>query len=53
MAVHSNAVLTDVQKFSYLKTLVEGVTKGAIEGLALTAESYREAVEILGKRFGN
>ena len=50
--VHSNSELTDVQKFSYLKSLVEGVAKEAIEGLSLSADSYREAVYILNKRFG-
>ena len=52
-AVHSNSELTDVQKFYYLKSLVEGVAKEAIEGLSLSADSYHEAVDILNKRFGN
>ena len=48
-SVHSNSELTDVQKLSYLKSLVEGVAKEAIEGLSLSADSYCEAVDILNK----
>ena len=53
VAVHSNPELSDVQKFSYLKSLVEGSAKEAIDGLSLSKESYLEAVDILTKRFGN
>ena len=49
VSVHSNSELTDVQKLSYLKSLVEGVAKEVIEGLSLLADSYCEAVDILNK----
>ena len=52
-AVHNNASLSDVNKFTYLKSLVLKSVKDAIEGLALTAANYEEAVAILKKRFGN
>lgn len=52
-AVHSNVDLSPVQKFSYLKTLLVGVAKEAVDGLSLSAVSYDEAVDILKKRFGN
>ena len=52
-AVYSNVDLSPIQKFSYLKTLLVGVAKEAIDGLSLSAESYSEAVDILKKRFGN
>ena len=52
-AVHNNASLSDVNKFTYLKSLVLKSAKDAIEGLALKAANYEEAVAILKKRFGN
>lgn len=50
--MHSNSEL-EIQKFSYLKSLMEGTAQEVIQGLSLTAEGYHEAVEILSKRFGN
>jgi DNA-binding transcriptional ArsR family regulator len=52
-AVHSNPEISDVQKFTYLKSLVEGTAREAISGLSLSADNYEEAVGILEKRFGN
>lgn len=52
-AVHSNPDISRIQKFSYLKSLMEGTAWEAIQGLALTAEGYQEAIDILTKRFGD
>ena len=52
-AVHSSPHLTDIQKSSYLKSLVEGPAWESMKGLSLMGESYKEALEILTKRFGN
>ena len=52
-AVHNNEELSDINKFTYLRSLVGHSTKDAIEGLALTPANYGEAVAILQKRFGN
>ena len=49
-AVHSNDRL---DKFNYLRSLLEGTAYDAVAGLALTAANYEQAVEILKKRFGN
>ena len=43
-AVHNNAALSDVDKFTYLKSLVGRSAKDAIEGLPLTVANYKEAV---------
>lgn len=51
-AVHSNPGLTNVDKFSYLVSLLEGSALRAIEGLPVTEENYDSAVDILKKRFG-
>lgn len=49
-AVHNNKDLSDVDKFNYLRLLS---AYDAIAGLTLSAANYREAIEILKKRFGN
>ena len=51
-AVHSNPELTDI-KFNYLQSLLQKSAKESIAGLALTAVNYKEAIEILTKRFGD
>ena len=52
-SVHSNVSLSDVDKFSYLRSLLEGPAEDCISGLTLTTENYEEAVELLKARFGN
>ena len=52
-AVHLNDRLSEIDKFNYLRSLLEGPAYDAIAGLALSAVNYREAIEILKKRFGN
>lgn len=51
-AVDENQQLSDVDKFNYLKNLLEGPAAAAIRGLPLTADNYAAAKEILKKRFG-
>ena len=52
-AVHSNTAIHDVDKFNYLKGLLEGPALAAITGLSLTDSNYKVAVDILEERFGN
>ena len=52
-AIHNNDELTDVDKFNYLRSLLERTAYDAIAGLTLSSANYREAIEILQKRFGN
>ena len=52
-AVHENDRVVPIDKFNYLKSLLSGTALEAISGLTLTASNYRDAVEILEKRFGN
>ena len=49
-AIHNNDELTDVDKFNYLRSLLERTALDAIDGLTPSAV---KAVEILKKRFGN
>ncbi|GFT16511.1 DUF1758 domain-containing protein [Trichonephila clavipes] len=51
-AVHENSSLNDVDKFSYLKSVVTSDAELAIRGLTLTSENYVKAVKILEDRFG-
>lgn len=52
MAVVHNSDLPEISKFTYLRSLLEGEAKEAIEGLSLTTQHYTQAREILEKRFG-
>ena len=51
--VDKNPGLSEIDKFNYLKSLLEKSAAEAISGLTLTADNYKEAVSILKKRFGN
>ena len=52
-AIHRNEHLSKIDKFNYLRSLLEGTAYDAIAGLSLSAANYAEAVQILHKRFGN
>ena len=51
-SVHGNSELSDVDKFNYLNSLLEGTAAEAVSGLKLTDVHYNEAIAIL-KRFKN
>ena len=51
--IHNNSELTDVNKFNYLRSLLHRSAKDAIAGLSLTAANYKEAVDVLQRRFGD
>ena len=52
-SVHKNATLTDIEKFIYLRSLLESSAADAISGYTLSAANYKEAVAVLQRRFGN
>lgn len=52
-AIHSNPSLSSVDKFNYLRSLVELSAAEAIAGLTITSANYDEAIATLKKRFGN
>lgn len=52
-AVHNNPELPDIVKFNYLQLLLQKTAKESIAGLSLTAANYKEAINILLKRFGD
>ena len=45
--IHSNANLTDVQKFTYLKSQLEGTAARVVEGFAMTNANYVRATDLL------
>ena len=51
-AIHTNTELSPIEKFNYLKSLLEGPALQAIQGLSLSATNYEAAAEILQDRFG-
>ena len=48
-AIDQNPGLSEIDKFNYLKSLLEKSAAEAISGLTLTADNYKEAVSILKK----
>ncbi|XP_053388626.1 uncharacterized protein LOC128551737 [Mercenaria mercenaria] len=52
-AVHNNKMISNIEKFTYLKSKLFGEAGRAIAGLALSSENYNVAMDILKKRFGN
>ena len=52
-AVHKNTSPTNVDKFNYLRSLLDGPALNSITGLPQTELNYKEAIEILTDRFGN
>jgi len=52
-SVDGNSGLSNIDKFNYLRSLLEGSASEAVSGLKLTAPNYAEAISILKKRFGN
>ena len=51
-SVHHNDSLSDIQMFSYLRSLLQGDAARVIEGFPLTHTNYIQAVELLKERFG-
>ena len=52
-AVHNNPRLSNIEKFIYLRSKLNGEAKRANQGLTLSKENYGVAISILKERFGN
>ena len=52
-SIHVNPELTEIDKFSYLRSLLDHTALEAIAGLSLSSANYEHAIEFLHKRFGN
>ena len=53
ITIDSLTTLTAVQKFSYLKTTLEGEPSTRIVNLEMTAANYNSAIEISKDRYGD
>ena len=51
--VHNNESITNIEKFTYLKTYLDKSALQAIEGFPLTNENYTEALNLLNGGYGN
>ena len=52
-AIHNNDDLSDIEKFTYLKSVLFHTAAELVSGLALSSTNYEKAVELLKERFGN
>ena len=50
-AVNSNASLTGVQKFNYLRAQLQGDAARVVTGFPLTDDNYAHSVSLLKQRF--
>ena len=50
--VNNNDALAEVDKFKYLKSLLNEPAKSTIAGFALTSANYQAAVDLLKRRYG-
>ena len=51
--VHSSDDMSNVDKFNYLFSFMEGSAVECISGLTLTSANHEEAITVLKRRFGN
>ncbi|XP_052699402.1 uncharacterized protein LOC128176925 [Crassostrea angulata] len=51
-SIHGNNSLSDVEKFSYLRSLLCGEALRVISGFSLTNTNYRQAIDVLFERYG-
>ena len=51
-AVHRKEGISNIDKFNYLNSVLEGVAARTIQGLTLTEENYDATIKLLQERFG-
>ena len=52
-AIHSNKTLSDVERFAYLRGLLESQANASTAGFTLTSANYISAVDVLKRRYRN
>ena len=52
-AIHENDTISDVQKMTYLKNLVEGSAAQTISGFKISKDNYLIALNLLKERYNN
>ncbi|KAG1663588.1 THAP domain-containing protein 1 [Nymphon striatum] len=53
VTIHQNSRLSDIEKFTYLKSKLTGNVNEVIAGLSLTGANYSAAVTLLCERYGD
>lgn len=51
--IHTNPSLTNIQKFSYLRSQLSHAAEQCISGLALSSANYEQAIRLLHERYGD
>ncbi len=51
--INDNVSVSEVEKFSYLSTLLQGDAEDVIRGFPLTAEGYQTAYKLLEEKYGD
>lgn len=51
-SIHTNPTLSDVQKFNYMKSLLQGEALQTISGFSMTNINYGKAISLLQERYG-
>ena len=51
--IHESTNLSNIDKFKYLQQSLVGAAAETIAGLTITNDNYKEAIELLKKRFGD
>lgn len=52
VAVVDSGDMSEVTKFTYLRSLLQGEAKATIQGLSLSGQHYKAACELLQRRYG-
>ena len=52
-SIHSKRGISDINKFSYLRSFLAPVASETISGLTLSSQNYSEAINLLKNRNGN
>lgn len=52
-AIHLNSDISEIDKFNYLRSLLDHTALDSIDGLTLSSANYQQAIDILSKWFGN
>ena len=53
IAVYQRSNIAEVEKFTYLKSLLTGEASRAVKGLAVTTENYEGVLQVLDERYSN
>ena len=52
-AINQNSDLFEIEKFQYLRSLLQGSAINVISGLTLSSANYHQAIKLLQKRYSN